>query len=611
MPSTPNRRNGGRTGRIKGQRPAAEIKADVLRFLALGDSVEMACAKVDRTPAAYRMWLARDPDFKVAVARTRAKLDGLQPDTPGDFGTWRETYLRTETYPHQWQWVDLIEGREPRDLHERQVYKSGLANRILVNTPPNHAKSTTLTMDYVVYRICQDPNVRIKIISASLEMAKQFLRGIKFRLEDPAYDALHQAFGPAGGFRVGAASWTETAIYVGNRSGVEKDPTVQALGMGGQLYGSRADLIICDDVIDLKHTLTKGARDKMMAWLRTVVFSRLEPKTGRLLVIGTRLSYDDLYQQLIRDDEKSVWTYLTQPAVLEWREDGFPEQTLWPERFPPEEIQAIIDDHGADRARFDLVYQQIDNPEFATFPLDAVNGCVRVYNSGYPLPDQVRPGGTTGLYVVAGLDPAASGYTAIVVLGVDKVKKHRYVLDVQNVKAIKPHDLRELMVRLTRQWNIKVWSVEKNGLQTLISQDRDLRLALLDLGARIHEHHTQAFGRTGKWDPDYGVATLSPLFLGALESPPAPMITLPSPTTSRAVKALVEQLVTWQPEPTGRTDIVMALWFADLAVRQALLTGSSTHVPNRWLTAGQSARRLSLRVDDLLTPEPSGVVLVG
>jgi hypothetical protein len=33
---------------------------------------------------------------------------------------------------------------------------------LIVNTPPEHAKSTTITVNYTTWRICQDPNIRRK-----------------------------------------------------------------------------------------------------------------------------------------------------------------------------------------------------------------------------------------------------------------------------------------------------------------------------------------------------------------------------------------------------------------------------------------------------------------
>jgi hypothetical protein len=58
----------------------------------------------------------------------------------------------------------------------------------------------------VTWRICQDPNIRILLISKTQDMAKKFLVAIKDRLaENEAYARLQRTFGPPGGFAEGAA----------------------------------------------------------------------------------------------------------------------------------------------------------------------------------------------------------------------------------------------------------------------------------------------------------------------------------------------------------------------------------------------------------------------
>lgn len=586
-------------GRKKGAPSVAEIQAKSLELFGEGLPVASVMAKLGRTPQTYQVWRSKTPGYAEKVDRIRARLAGAPPEQVGDFGAWREKYLGRKTFPHMWQWVDLLEGRDPRELDERQVFRKGSPNRILCNTFPNSAKSTTMTMDYSVYRICQDPNVRILVVSQTRDMAKKMLLGIKDRLTHPRHQEMHADFGPPGGFAVGAAQWNDTRIYVGNRDTTEKDPTVEALGSGGQIYGARADLIILDDVISMKTCRTKGQRDKLLEWIRTEVLSRLEPQTGRLLIVGTRLTNDDLYQEIVRQDDRGVWTYLTQPAVLEWGETPDKHRTLWPERFNGYRIEEIMADHGTDQARFRLVYQQEQAAEDAVFPAEALRGVTYPGGCGY-LPENVRANGMQGLYVVAGLDPAASGHTAIVVLGLDKRTKVRYVLDVYNQRGWKPHMLREKMIDLTRRYRINEWRIEKNGLQTLLSQDRDLRVALLGLGSRIHEHHTVTYGQSGKWDADFGVATLAPLFLGALEVPPAALIAVPYNGTHRATRELLEQLEMWEPNTQGKTDIVMALWFAELGCRKQLETQTGTHASNRWQTKGQADRQRVVNIQDYL-----------
>ena len=60
-------------------------------------------------------------------------------------------------------------------------------SRLLVNVPPNHAKSMTITINYVTYRIAKDPNINVLIVSKTQEQAKKFLYAIKQRLTHPRY----------------------------------------------------------------------------------------------------------------------------------------------------------------------------------------------------------------------------------------------------------------------------------------------------------------------------------------------------------------------------------------------------------------------------------------
>ncbi len=100
-----------------------------------------------------------------------------------DFAEFRQKYLHSRTFPHQQNLIDVIEGREPSWLHPSMKYEPGLAsNRILVNIPPNHAKSMTVTIDYVTWQVCQNPNFRVLIVSQTQQLAADFLYAIKQRL---------------------------------------------------------------------------------------------------------------------------------------------------------------------------------------------------------------------------------------------------------------------------------------------------------------------------------------------------------------------------------------------------------------------------------------------
>jgi hypothetical protein len=198
-----------------------------------------------------------------------------------------------------------------------------------------------------------------------------------------------------------------------------------------------------------------------------------------------------------------------------------------------------------------------------------------------------------GLYVVAGLDPATAGHTGIVVLGVDRNTRMRWVLDVHNIKGMTPHRLQETITLIQAKFKVNEWRIEKNGLQQMISQDDRLRQIIQQGGGRIVEHHTGQ----NKWDPQFGVMSLAPLFLGAMQMPKRNLIAIPNNSRHRGVKSLVDQLISWSPQTVGKTDLVMALWFADLGARKLLdVNTTQTHMKNKWASSGQQAKR---RVIDL------------
>jgi hypothetical protein len=273
---------------------AAQAKAAIIEGMARGLTVEAACKAASRTIKSHENYRSSDKDYarqvdQIRAARKAAKDRG-NDETAATLGfeAWRLRYLGQKTYPHQRVWIDVLEGREPADLHESMTYEQGDPSRVLINVPPNHAKSMTLTIEYVTYKVCTNPNIKVIIVSKTQTLAKDFLYAIKQRLTSHRYAELQASYGGTEGFKGKESAWTADRIYLSDelRDSGEKDPTVQAIGMGGQIYGARADLIIVDDAVLLSNA---GEYEKQMRWLNQEVSSRLPGGGGRLLVIGTRL----------------------------------------------------------------------------------------------------------------------------------------------------------------------------------------------------------------------------------------------------------------------------------------------------------------------------------
>ena len=597
-----------------GRKQGSDVDQAKKAFLELfkdGMTIANAMKAVDRSISTYERWRRDDEEFVSAVERVRNLRNGVAGPKPDrevlGFPEFSEKYLDAKVFPHMQNVVDLIEARDPSWVHPSMVFEKGEPDLVMVNMPPEHAKTTSITINYVVYRICMDPNIRVILVSKTAEMAKKMLYAIKTRLTHPRYEAMIEAYAPLGGFDKDSEAWNQTMIYVSDnaRDSGEKDPTVQALGIRGHIYGARADLIILDDTVDLTNA---HEYEKQIDWLQSEVISRISA-SGSMLVVGTRLASKDLYREL-RDesrypDEASPWSYLSMPAVLEFADKEPDWVTLWPRSNQPEpgsKIETQDADAEGYFAKWDgprlskkrrrvsprawaMVYQQQQVSEDAVFNPEMIKAAINGNRMAGPIPKGMvnqRTNGMDGLIIVAGLDPATSGHTAAVVMGLDIKSQKRYVLDVYN-KINTPEAMRDMIKDFTVKYRISEWRIERNGFQGFLVHDRELNEFCSTRGTVIKPHFTGQ----NKHDTDFGVASMASLFSNWENK--NQMIELPSTHGQESCKQLVEQLVTWSPSApkTQKTDIVMAMWFAELSCRDRVVMNSSytrSHVKNSFLT---------------------------
>jgi hypothetical protein len=587
----------------------ARIKAEILKLREDGHTVEDACRLAGKGKDIWKYYRRTDPAFKEAGDLIEARRVGAKGDPASrdiSFEEFSEKYLNSKLFRHQLQWVDVLEGREPRDLHPGQTYIKGDPDTIVINTPPGHAKSTTITMNYVTYKICMNPDFRVVIISKTESMAKKFLQGIKRRLTNTAFAKLQIAFAPREGFERASEVWSAKMIYFGHSDSDQKDPTIEVLGIGNQIYGARADLIILDDVAD---THNAHQYESHLDYIMQDVMTRDAP----LLVVGTRVAPVDIYSELLNpehyDGEPSDWTYLSQPAILEQADNPEDWVTLWPYSDRPHPIHPGEKTADGLWSKWDgprlaklrrkikpstwqLVYMQQSVDEDMTFSTEAINACQSHRARGE------MPQGE--FYVIAGLDPASSaGYTACIVLAVDRRTGKRYLIDVFN-RQVRADGLRRLIEDFSERYPINEWRVEKNAFQSFLTQDREINRFLAARGIRLSEHSTQG---GNKWDPDWGVASMDALFRGWQDK--AALIDLPGMSQNESYRQFKDQLITWYPEApkTQKTDLVMALWFAECVAREqvkAIGANKQQFMDNPFLSQRDHDERVVIDIDDYL-----------
>jgi len=598
----------------------------VIALLSQGQNIKMAMDAVGRTESAYRQWTFQDPEFKTLAEKARLEGKGVKTDLAElkniSFEDFCEQFLDTKLFEHHLDWIDLIEGRPPRWVHPAMTFEQNADNRVLINVPPEHAKSTVITINYVTYRVATDPNVRIIVVSKTQGMARKFLSAIKARLSHPNWTKMQVAFGPSGGYKSDSTSWSADMIYLGaGRDSGEKDPTVQALGFGSQIYGARADLIILDDVV-----MNGNAHEweKQIEWLQKDVITRLG-RHGKLLVVGTRVAPVDLYRQ-IRDPGqwsggKSPFTYFAMPAVLEFDEKPANWKTLWPRTDRPETDRDEPDETGLYQkwdgpalftrrsevapSVWAMVYQQEDIQEDSIFAPVCLTGSTNGMRKRGPLKPGAagHPKHIDGAYTVMGLDPAMTGNTAAVIVTYNRSDGKIYVLDCVNMTEPNPMKIRALIEEWVEKYRPQELRIEINAHQKAYALDDDLRNWLAQYGTQLNSHFT---GKN-KWDVGFGVASMAGLFGTARDGrfQDNNIIELPSNESSEGLKALTQQMLTWRPDTRNPTDCVMALWFAIIRVRE--LMQQSTRVgqyqSNRWATRSQMANRITINVDDMIAEQ--------
>ena len=608
---------------------SAQRKDEYLKAIASGMTNVEASKIAGIKPDTVKYWIKSDKKFREQLDNARTDRDSVRSGAKNPdklkigFEEFSEEYLNMKVFPHQRNFISLLEQGEPAWIHPAMTYESSAKNRILINIPPEHAKSTTITVNYSTYRVAMDPNVRIIIVSKTLYKAREFIYAIKQRLSHPRWLKMQQMYGPEGGWKEDADTWRTDTVYLGSetRDSSEKDPTLQALGMGGQIYGARADLIILDDCIT---NANAHEWEKQIKWLQQEVITRLG-KNGKLLVVGTRVGSVDLYRELRNPEHwsggKSPFTYLGMPAVLEISETPEDWVTLWARSdrpwdgdedttpdvdgfFPKWDGPALFQRRSeVTPSTWAMVYQQQDVEDDAQFPPLSVQGSVNGTRKSGPIrlgaPGHPKDG---NFRIVMGLDPAMSGATAAVIIAVDMETNRRYLLDAINMTEPTVEKIKQLLEDWAIKYQPNVVVAEKNAFQLYLTRDQTIREFFASRGIVFREHFTG----NNKWDVDFGVASMASLFgetrdLRFVKN--SNLIELPSTVNSEGTKALINQLITWKPGMSKKqpSDLVMALWFCELIIREWVEKSSfsMTFTNSKWHSRRQLNTRMVVDLDEL------------
>ena len=201
-----------------------------------------------------------------------------------------------------------------------------------------------ITGAFVLWTLFKDPEKKIMIISASKERADNmsiFLQ--KLIIETPWLKHLQP--------KSDEARWSRISFDV--QCSPHQAPSVKSVGITGQLTGSRADLMVLDDIEVPGNSMTELMREKLLQ-LCTEAESILTPKSdSRICYLGTPQTTFTVYRKLAernyrpfvwpsrypRKGKLSQYEGLLAPQIVEDIEEGVDEwEVTDPDRFTNDDL---------------------------------------------------------------------------------------------------------------------------------------------------------------------------------------------------------------------------------------------------------------------------------
>ena len=474
------------------------------------------------------------------------------------FEDFRDRYFQTETG----------DPYETADFHQNwiqsilQAIDEGGEQMIL--SPPRHGKTDLLT-HFAVWQICRNPNVRIMWVGGNEEIAKNAVGAVVDHLEHN--EKLIEDFcGPGQTFKPknrSGKSWTSGQFTIATRTvtGI-KSPTMVAVGKGGKILSRDCDLIIADDIEDHGTTIQPSAREQTRQWWTTTLSSRKEEHTA-IVIIGSRQHPEDLYNFLLENPQVTTIVeeaHSTECVLPELDIDVHTDCMLWASKrsykWLLSRLQAAETTGG--KAIFEMVYLNKAFVDGITmFDVEEVDLCRDVNRTIGNIP--------AGTHLIAGLDPASTGFQACFLWAVNTDTGKMYMVDIENEQGGGIIQAKETIKKWYEKYGLAHWVIEENGFQRAIRQDKDLKDYCARMGIYLEGHQTQK----NKFDPIFGVGSMRELFKEELIS--LPYGSAESETKSNIYRRQLIYFSTGASKQSGRnnkSDVVMASWFPMKVIRR-------------------------------------------
>jgi predicted phage terminase large subunit-like protein len=357
-------------------------------------------------------------------------------ETPADFATMASQ--------GKWQMAKHLEY-----LNQAVMDTIATGGKLLVSMPPRHGKSEFLSKYLPVWYLGKFPDNRVMLITYGEKFAQKYGRMTR---------NLMRQFSEILGVGVSSDSASSSRWNVRGHDG-----GMQATGVGGQITGEGAHLLLVDDLIkNSEEAASETYREKTWDLFQSTISTRMAPKAS-IIVTMTRWHNDDVMGRILGQDSGDNWKYFCFPAIAE-EEDQLgrqPGEALWPEMFPLSSLQKIRDQNLSLYFWNSLYQQRPSKHESVEWP--------ETYFDGYDFWFDQWP--TKVDTVVMALDPSKgkskrSDYSAIVALA--RTPNGHLWVDA-DIKRRPIGSIIEDSAAMARRYYPSRFRVEGNGFQEILA----------------------------------------------------------------------------------------------------------------------------------------------
>lgn len=302
-------------------------------------------------------------------------------------------------------------GRGRGELRPRGTYKSTILKAFAL------WRSLPIGNDYPAdleekWRVVHNPDLRIAFVGESDTVAQKNLNDIKWHVESNAF---FRWLFPEFTFPTGNTKWTTDEIIFPFRSRSYDESSITTLGVGAKRTGFHWDLIIYDDIIGEKASVSEALMEGAWSWFQYASGMLVSQQVSEEVFIGTRWKHGtaDIYgkvmEQMPSNSERGFEWHTS--SIVEPDEDGV-EKSVFPEEFPDKVIEAIRRRLG--EYKFNCQYMnRPSSPEGSDFPPQDLRDYSISDDRKTLLPtDGTPPVRLSQLMRATFLDPSAGGRSA-------------------------------------------------------------------------------------------------------------------------------------------------------------------------------------------------------